>query len=679
MPPKNYLQSDYFGAMDRPSYFQTLDEQAPVYHETPHNASAGLDSDLTPHELGTTLNPMQHQLQALQAKIKEGASKVEFEFLGQGKGNSQQATPESYGKEEREMMRKLAQINKIKSSTHATPSVSGLAGFGERGFDKRRQQQTIKEVQRAIDFAKDATTGGAVVVHTGEWERPVSPNYGKDGRREQAGFSAYEGEDQEAQMLVVDEETGQFITGISKKREIDVPKWKRAGEERWGEDLHGNRVKIKPDDFVDIEGRKIDPTKPNELFRRVPDFYEDETGEVRFETDRLKWSDLEKETRELQEKYGIDITPEEYYAQLQIDNQILQAKGQSLFHLQKYRHDKETFKEAKKAYEYYKELDERLPEDEKWRLMKQVGGLDGITPPKNKSIPEILKERMEQAELSMRHTHQSSSAADTQAAEAERRRENITTMKEYGLKQTGQALARLADEAMTKSQEARKMRNADEEWEDLYIAPENWHPGQYGSHPEELLEIVKAGREEFKKKLEKRHKIHDKDKQEELAKKHIKTTFDIGHLNMWRSMMEKNPNESDEEFQQRFTGWVKKHLDKLHEEEAIGHLHLTDNFGYDDEHLSLGQGNAPVKEFVDWMQERGYTDFIIEPGSFNAQTIMPDAWSYLGASPQRRFGPSGGFQGTRMAHAGLYQNPNYIVGSYVPSNEWTLWTGVPLE
>lgn len=143
--------------------------------------------------------------------------------------------------------------------------------------------------------------------------------------------------------------------------------------------------------------------------------------------------------------------------------------------------------------------------------------------------------------------------------------------------------------------------------------------------------------------------------------------------------MERKNNESEEEFQQRFNNWVKGHLEKLHDEEAIGHLHLTDNFGYDDEHLSIGQGNAPVKEFVQWMQEKGYDDFIIEPGSFNPTTIMQDAWSYLGAQPQRKFGPSGGWRSQRMAQAGLYQNPNYIVGSYVPSNEWTLWTGVPLE
>jgi hypothetical protein len=217
MPPPKYLQSDYFGAMDKPSYFMTLDQQAPLDTTIPESArNYGINSGLTTWELGTTLKPMQNQMQALQAKIREGASKVEFEFAGKGKGNSQASTPESYGKEEREMMRRIAQLNDIKSSTHATFNVAGLAGFGERGFNRQAQQEAIQEVQRAIDFAKDATTGGAIVVHTGEWQRPISTNYGKNGRVEQQGFEMYEGEDEKAPLYVVDERTGEVISGISK-------------------------------------------------------------------------------------------------------------------------------------------------------------------------------------------------------------------------------------------------------------------------------------------------------------------------------------------------------------------------------------------------------------------------------------------------------------------------------
>ncbi|MFT4250281.1 MAG: sugar phosphate isomerase/epimerase family protein [Candidatus Woesearchaeota archaeon] len=700
MPPPKYLQSNYFGAMDKPSYFLTLDQQAPLETIIPEKArNYGLDSGLTSHELGTTLNPMQNQLQALQAKIREGASKVEFEFSGKGKGNSQASTPESYGEEEREMMRRIAQLNDVKSSTHATFNVSGLAGFGQRGFDKRAQQENIQEVQRAIDFAKDATTGGAIVVHTGEWERPISTYYGEEGQREQAGFSMYEGEDDKAALMVVDERTGEIISGISKDRTIMVPRWLTAKDFReefgrdvtgQGETINGQPTTINDDDYVDMFGKKIDASEPEQLFRRVP-LYNEVDGDVKFKTDELTWEQLEERKNAYNEKYaekvGRELSTEEYFAQMSIDNQILQSKGSSLYHLQRYKAEKDDFDKLLKAKKLYDQIEADLPEDQKWQLVQEQAGLESmgsqglakLVPTQSKTIPQIIDERLKELELSMRYTHTASSSGDVQAAEALERRKHLKTIEQYGLEQTGKALAKLAEEAMDKTQAARKMRDPEEKFDDLYIAPENWHPGSYGSHPEELLNIVKKGREEFVERMKNNRGMNEK-QAEQLAKKHIKTTFDIGHLNMWRSMMKREDGEDEEAFQQRFDNWVFTHLDKLAEEEAIGHLHLTDNYGYNDEHLSLGQGNAPVKKFVEWAQKKGYTDFIIEAGSFNAQTIMHDGWSYLGAAPSRKMNiPGGTFRDQRMAHAGFYQSPNFLHRGYIPINDFSLWSDVPLE
>ena len=164
----------YYNALDRTNY--TVNEEG-EWIEEPIELSSGqkpLDMDIGPENLGTSLNPFQHQLQALNAKIKEGASKVEFEFFGAGKGQKDRATPESFDKEERREMRELAEINEVKTSTHATVAVTGLAGFDQqRGFEEQTRDQTLREVKKASDFAADATTGGAIVVHTGEWNRPI--------------------------------------------------------------------------------------------------------------------------------------------------------------------------------------------------------------------------------------------------------------------------------------------------------------------------------------------------------------------------------------------------------------------------------------------------------------------------------------------------------------------------
>ncbi len=698
MPPPSYLQPSYFGAMDQSNYFNyAAIDSGSVYVPTNKDlAGESFDSGLDSFNLGTTLNPMQNQLQALQAKIREGASKIEFEFAGRGKGSSQASTPESYGKEEREMMRQIAKLNDIKSSTHATFNVAGLAGFNpqQRGFVRASQQEAIQEVQRAIDFAKDATTGGAIVVHTGEWNRPVAPFY-DEGESGDYRFMQYEGEEDDAPLYVVDKETGQLIEGISKDKVIAAPLWHTA--ESWSKevnkdfigkpriDINGKRYDgvIQPDDWIDQNGHYINPEDEEQLFRRIPQYDKDK---VNFKTEYIDWDELEKRRKKWNEEHPDNqLATEEFYAKMQLDNQILQFKGQSLFHLQRYQSDFETWNALNEALNNYEEWYDSLPKEERWRAFIQKNPLGRVgdtiarfVETKNMSIKDAIKEALTQVELSMRHTNESSSSADARAAELMRRRENITTLEKYGLERTGEALARLAMEAMDKSKKAREMRKGTgERWEDLYIAPENWHPAQYGSHPKELLNIVLAGREKFKERLKTMKGITDEKKLQELAEKHIKTTFDIGHLNMWRNMLKQKNNESDEQFQKRFNKWVKDNLKELHEHKAIGHLHLTDNFGYNDEHLSLGQGNAPIKEFVKMMKDWGYDDFIIEPGSFNPLTIMPDAWSYLGAVNWRHKGPSFSYQ--HLAHSGMYAPPTYIVGAYVPSNEWTLWSGVQLE
>lgn len=686
MPPPKYLQPNYLGAMDQSSYFEGLDAFGPTYSPTNHPQEGFQPSGLTPSDLGTTANPMQNQLQELQAKIKMGVNKLELGVWGRGKGSAQQPTPESYSAEERLMMRKLAEINKIKTSTHAAPSVQGLAGVSERGFSRQAQDQTVKEVQKAIDFAKDASTGGAVVVHVGEWQRPINHYYGDGSDKAGAKFKQWHKEEEEESFLVADAETGEFVQNINKRGRLELPKYQTAKdllgveEPRQGEDLDGNTVTIHPDDFVTLDGKKIDETNPDHLFRRVPKW---DSEKARFETETLTWDKIVERANEYNQKYGDQLDkklkPEEYYAQLTFDNQILQARGSSLFHARQYDELRESYDDYKQLLKKYQELGEGLSEEEKRELMGRTIQKGELLPPEKISTEELIKKKMEGIEKDMRYIHESSSSADARAKEMEDRRRRLKTIEEVGLQRTGEALGRLGLEAMEKSAAAKKMRGKDEKFEDIYIAPENMFPGEYGGHPAELLEIVKAGRKSFVEQAVNQHKMSEEQAQA-LAKKHIKTTIDIGHLNLWRSLMEKKPGESEQAFQKRFDTWMEGHLEELHKEEAIGHLHLTDNFGYGDEHLTPGQGNAPIKKFVDWMQDKGYKDFIVEVGSFNANSTMFDTWAFLGAAPWKSTGAGRqSFQQLQNAQAGLYAPPNYIVGAYVPSNEWTLWTGVPLE
>jgi hypothetical protein len=709
---QNYL-GEHMSAMDR-GYYHQLDSFGTIYHPAAlHENEGGAKTKLGPREIGQSANPFQNQLQSLQARIRAGASSVEITFGGVGKGSNQQGTPEMYSTEEREAMRQLAEYNDVKTSTHSSFGMSGLAGFSQNGFDRQQQHAAMEEVRKAIDFASQATTGGAIVVHTGEWRRPMSEQKwaGEDGdfglikRKDEEGkvkelpsFMSYGDEPNKAQMLVVDTRTGRFISGISKDQIIFEPKWVRAkdykdatGKDLPMVDIEGKPVaQFDPDDFVDADGRIISKydTNNDHLFRRLPKWNEDKT---RFDVEDLTWQKLKARTDEWNKDHpGQQLTPEALYANIQIQNQVLQARGQSLYHAQRYEEITKNRERLQHALSLIQERKKNTPSDEHWRFqtedMNDARRLaPDLIPPDVKDTEAYLQESIRDMERQLRHIHESSASADVQAATLEAQSKNLATMEEYGIKESGRALAELGVYAMEKNkkmmQRVKEEHGDAKKYSDLYVAPENVFPAEYGSHPDELVRIVEQGRDQMKKNLQNIYGKSEKEA-EELAKKHIKTTIDVGHLNMWKTHMTRNQGETDEAFNKRFDKWAMEKLDMMHKKGVLGHFHLTDNFGFNDEHLTPGQGNAPIRKFVEFLEKQGYNDFIVEQSGMNDATILGESWSYLGVlgfktGSRGQFGQR--FTDMHWRHAGGYAPPNYMVGAYVPSNEWTLWSGAPLE
>ncbi|RJQ15810.1 sugar phosphate isomerase/epimerase [Candidatus Woesearchaeota archaeon] len=646
------FNNGYYNALDRGYYGNqepvNLDAPKPVYEMT---------SKLGPQELGTTTHPMQNTLQSLVAKIRSGAGKIEFSFIGQGKTNSQQPGPEAFGSRERQDMKDLVTINKIRTSTHASVHGGGLGGLhgGEgAGFRRDVQQNTLKEIEKAIHFAAEATNGGAVVFHTGEWQRPLSELKEKTGEQL---FKSYQKEDEDATVYFADNRTGRLVSGVSKDQDLYEPEFetKKVNGEEY---------------YVDVRGNLIPKDAPVErLFDRVPKWDAEHTN---FKIRKKKWADFEKDAEEWNRNHADEKpkSPGEMFLLTRLQNQILQAKGNSLYHAQRYEHHKEVRDRALDALKFYENLERDIPEDEKWKIMKQKGFAE-LIPPKSVMPTEYLKEIIKSEEDSMRHVHEASSAADAQAKEVEESLKYIKPIKDVGLPRTYETIARAAMTAMKYTE-----KNKDKLDEAIYVAPENFMPQQFGSHPDEIREIIKGSRQEMVKRL--MHEGMDKTSAEEKAKTHIKATIDIGHFNLWRSHFEPKDGESIEDRDKRFNTWVIEQTSKLAKEGIIGHVHLTDNFGYDDEHITPGQGNAPIKEFIAEMEKAGLNDFIIEPGSFNGDTSMHETWNMLNSSVYQ-FERLPGFSGFHEKHFGYHAPPNYIVGAYAPSNEWKLWSEVPLE
>ena len=314
-----------------------------------------------------------------------------------------------------------------------------------------------------------------------------------------------------------------------------------------------------------------------------------------------------------------------------------------------------------------------MPEEEKWSLMLEKG-LPGIhpslIPPEHKSRSELLKGIIKNAEQNMRFIHEASASADVQAAQFQEDMRNTVTIKDYATEKTSDTIARAAEYAFQKSRHTK---------EPIFVSPENVFPEQYGAHPRELRDTIVNSREAFAKVLmEKHHKGAEEAKK--LAEQHIKATFDIGHANMWKKYYEGDPHKTPEENDKAFNKWLIGQVRELFDKKIIGHIHISDNFGWDDEHVTPGQGIAPIKEFVEELRKAGIKDVIVEPAHQDYRALL-GGWREFGSSIYGLAAPARErWSDIEYSYFGRTAPPYFLYGESAPDPEqWSLWTGSRLE
>ena len=678
--------SDYFGDLDdfadHPGYMAS----APASDEEQAEVEEGLN--FSAKSIGANTDPFSNTLESLKARIREGTGRVEFNFLQSGKGNAQGPTPEMFGSKERRDMRELVRANNMKSSVHAPVNDDSLAGFDPQsgGFREEKRGQVQREIKRAIDFASEAGTGGAVVFHMHEWQRPVEELNERD---DEANWREYPGpvsdeqrremDDQEKGVkYVVDERNGQPISesAIRKDQTVQRPKYETAatsedvnvGDEVEVEGRPGQTHTLQEDDWVSLDGKYIPQNAETDtLFKRVPQFGDDQ--EVK--TEELGWNEIKRRAEEYNERYDDDMEPEEYYAQVELENAAMQARGQSLRASRRYQQNKRRYKQLKKTLEKYEELKANLSDDESFKADQFLQqNLDQDVPAENPE--QFVQDQLKSLENELKYAHDASSSADAQAKEIKNKIESLTTVEDYGRDKTADTIANAADYAM---QMYEKRKDKYDLEDPIYVAPENWNHQFYGSHPDEYKEIIENARDEFENRLEQRGMSEDEAKDK--AQTHIQGTLDIGHMNTFRDRFERKEGEEIEDYEERFNEWLLDETKELVEDGYVGHIHLNDNFGYEDEHVTPGEGNAPMMEFLKNLEEEGMDDIIVEQGSFNdeahLETLSKANTPVYGSQRRQRFNK------TRRGHWGYRSPAMFMAGSYAPSNDFTLWSETPLE
>lgn len=594
------------------------------------------------NQIGTTSAPMRDQLEELKAKIRVGMSKVELGFWGAGKGSQQNPTPGTYGRDERSAIRELAKINDIELTTHSTPiGVAPLSGIDpQRGqYNDDARKSAMDEVRRAIEFAAEVTTGGAVVLHAGEYTRPII-DAGLDNseklsvrEKDKPLFMEHEDAKNKGWFSTVDTRTGQVQQG-------PIPMGQTFRQPIIDGD--GN-VKLYDEDFVDGSGIKHfkgDPVLQEYTWKDLVSWSRDHNEKVKNNNvdDHFRKEEL------LQKFSNKEISPAELYQIKQAQDNLYRARGSRAYQQQ-------IAEQNKRELDRLKEL----PESERNRA--EVG------------------QAIERLQENYNHFMEGIAQAEAQEAQIRESIQYTDTLENFALKKTASGLADLSLYAIEQQQKWEKERG-EKLKHDLFISPENVFPEQYGGHPDELKKIIQEGRRALAEKLvQKKHFSESEAKKE--AESRIKATFDIAHANLWKKYF----TGSDEEY----WDWYMKQLKDLQSSNVLGHIHVTDNFGYGDEHVSPGQGILPVKDIIERLKKSD-VDFVVEPGWQGDRALIESFKEFgspiYGISRPNTADP---WNVIETSYFGRTAPPYFVVGEYGQQfgervqRDFSSFAGVPFE
>jgi sugar phosphate isomerase/epimerase len=646
------------------------------------------------------------------SKIRTGARVLELQFPGASRSQRGAQTPGVYGKLQRQALEEMSRSTGVDFTTHGSFSVMGLAGMDQQGnFSRAAKQMGVDEIKRAIEFAADVARGGNVTIHTGEFQRPISTAPWNTKGKWTDKFKRYGKEEEEAPLTVIDDRTGHVMIRTLRNKKVPRPIWNTAepGEEYI--DFDNKRKIAKKDEivYIDYEGKRVPRAE------RVPKF-DKEHGE--FLTKMYSWEDFERDAEEMTrearkfwrenknnpEKWKdspwarfqhatseneIEIRPEEAYAIATLETNAAQARGWAYHYQEGFEKDLERIAKLRKAREIYKKIeDAATTEEEKFLLRQQIEDpeLRGLIPPDTKMPLELIDERIRDIDRRMKQRQEGASGQWAQVKENEEMMRHAQSSESYALKESYDAYAQAGISAMERSNQLEKKGELKQP---IFVAMEHIFPESYGGHPDELIDLVEGSRKRMAELLMQQKGYNEEQARKE-AEEHIKGHLDTGHLNIWRKYWQGDPKKTPEENDKEFTAWMLEKIEEMAKKNIIGSVHLNDNWGYNDEHLSPGEGNAHVKEMVEILKKHGFKGpLVVEPGA-DATTDLSDfhglmkTWRLFGSSiygvgigrPPARSRKWGDVQ---YGYFGRMESPYFVFGPYSPSEDWTLWSGVPLE
>ncbi|MBS3124802.1 hypothetical protein J4211_00930 [Candidatus Woesearchaeota archaeon] len=644
----------------RNKYFTPMDKE---YH-LPINtlpAQSGLDKSIfSIKELGETVPESlggSNIIQTTQAAIRGGAGTIQLiafpaqDAVGRTLGAR-------IGKEVRETLKELHMANDVNIAGIELPnSLRNLNGFDyqQRAFTDDERKRGLQEVKDAIKFVGDVMNGGDVDVISWEFPRAVNDaswNKGKDGKK------LFEREsEQEKVAFLVDTRSGR--TASVQKDDVQF-------------------LPVDPTTFKPFTEEELDPDSSKHK-----------------DLQPFNWNKFEEWAKKNRDLGSGPKTAEELYVQEQLRAQIDQLKNSRL-----------------RSEEFARDAQERIKDNDKKLTDPDLDLSDEEKKEIQKTNERLKAHRVEYL--------QSAAASLQNLKDLEVRRDSYKPLNEYGIALSANSYAEAGIEALRETQVvAEREATSGQKVRDVTVGPEIGWPDYYGGHPQEFKELILEARKKMVNLLTSKHlldefgnvKVDPNTKQtslnpffdpdlkpeeaQERAKKHIKGVFDTGHLGMWLANFkyekdeQTSQRESEQKHIERFNKWFEKEVKELAEDprELVSGIQLVDSNSAAHGHLPPGEGIFPVFKTAKMFKEKGFTGFIVSEGHeeerFGKGRIRTKLWEQAGAPIGKGyFGQSAmplRWNHVAQGYFGKTYSPLFMFGSYSPSNEFKLWSEIPLE
>jgi len=597
-------------------------------------------------QIGSTVAPHLEAPQGVDAQLRSGAKIIEINVADRGgsqggsagRGQGQPIPSGAYGIEQRQELKELAEVNKAELRLHAGSS-TGFTPFNQQGnaFDQRMWERNLEQFKQDVDFGYDIGAKG-MVMHLIGSTRPITELGEKD-------FDSKK----EDQYQFIDSQEGQVMAAFRGDQKFSLPELqieKVNNEDRFG-------FKFNPQTGINYLGDNTEKS-----FNEWVEYFEKEKKE-----NPKKW--------------------EEIYSKLGDNSQVVVAnhflKQQSMTeqseydaYIQRSRELNEDYnkllqvKEMIKTPEKLKKLDKKeLEEIDYWLKTKTSKGLRFLDERDlDKHIDDTNYNRLSTMERAGFYRKR------FEDLENKIKDKRVTTMTEFSKQKNIEGISKLAEHSyeMSKSSGGKNF---------VEINPENVFPMFYGSHPQELGEVVLESRKKFVENMEKKIGRTEAEKQ---AEKLIGATFDLGHANLWQYYHKGDKKE--------FTKWLEKEGEKLAKTGVIKEIQINDNFGYADDSLPLGSGNLS-KSVLDKLRPHTKDVPIISEGYGNPrgsegrqltrvwESLNPNMFTtpYSMQSGQSQFFNQSGY----LENSQRTYIPMFLAGPAVPSEDFKFWSEIPLE